>query len=240
MIRVAPKLVEYVAIFAVVFWLSMQIAGMSLEANISESYADFYGYLALQGLALTLAMGAFGLWYFTYDPLGLSKVSKLLIVGVWTAMIAFVTLGGIQIVPVPKASIETFQLTKETELYTATIIPGILEDLNYLAGLPMIIGLAIFLFLQRLGVEIGRSAFLGIGIVACLIAASGYNIWVVPGFTSAHVPSYGGSQMAYFGAWFFGFGQALVYFITGIFLPLAHILHNFLIVYGQLYSVVIV
>jgi len=193
----------------------------------------------LQGMALTVAMGAFGLWYFSHDIFGLSFLHKVIIIGGWTFLIVAMSFGGNQIWPVPKASIGSFQLTQGTELYTSSVIPGILEDLNYLAGLPMVLALAYFLMRENVfGGEIGSTEFIITGIIACLIASTGYNVWVVPGFTSAHVPAYGGATMAYAGAWIFSFGQALVYFVTGIFLPLPHILHNLIIAYGQIYAVV--
>lgn len=233
---VKEKTVEYVAIFAVLLFLSMQIAGMSLEANIAKGYTDFYGYLAFQGMVVVVVMGAFSLWYLSHDFIPLRY--RLGITAGWLVFMLVISIAGNQMVPIPKASIETLQLTKQTELWTSSVIPGVLEDWNYLVGFPMIISLAYFIGRKRLfGSDVGFGEFVATGIVACLIASTGYNIWVIPGFTSAHVPAYGGADLAYGGAFVFSFGQSLTYFLTGIFLPLPHILHNFIIVYGQIYSI---
>ena len=232
-------LLEYMAIFLVALLLMAQIQGLSLEPNISSAYADFYFRLSMMGIITLLGMGAFGIYYFSNDEIWkLSTTSKAIITVAWIVFIAFMTLGGNQMVGVPKASVATLQLTTETELWTSSVIPGFTEDLFYLAGLPMTFAFLVFILFDRFGWGIGTKEFMTVSVIACLIAATGYNIWLIPGFTTAHIPAYGQTQLAYTGAFIFAAGQSLVYLITGWFIPIAHMLHNLIITYGALYLVV--
>ena len=229
---------EYMAVFLVALLLMAQIQGLSLEPDISSAYSDFYFRLSTMGVITLLGMGAFGIYYFSNDEIWkLSAIHKIIIIVAWTAFIAFMTLGGNQMVGVPKAS-ATLQLTPETELWTSSVIPGFTEDLFYLAGLPMTFAFIVFIAFDRLGWGIGTREFMAVSIIACLVAATGYNIWLIPGFTTAHIPAYGQTQLAYTGAFIFAAGQSLIYLITGWFIPIAHILHNLIITYGALYLVV--
>jgi hypothetical protein len=121
---------------------------------------------------------------------------------------------------------------------TSAIIPGFSEDLLYLASFPMIISLLFFIPRTFMFGSPGRMEFLVVTFIACIIAATGYNVWVVPGFTTSHVPAYGDVQNAYAGAWIFSAGQSYIYLITGQFIPIPHMLHNAMVTYQNLYVVV--
>jgi uncharacterized membrane protein (DUF485 family) len=227
------------SIFIVALLLMAQIQGLSLEANISQSYTDFYFRLSIMGIVSLFGMVAFGIYYFSNDEIWKIPTEwKVIITVGWIAFVSFMTLGGNQMVGVPKASAVNLQLTQSTELWTSSVIPGFTEDLFYLAGLPMAFAVIVMLLFDRFGWGVGTKEFMGISVVACLVAAGGYNIWVIPGFTTSHIPAYGNIQLAYAGAFIFAAGQSLVYLITGWFLPIAHIIHNLIVVYGSLYIVV--
>ena len=87
------------------------------------------------------------------------------------------------------------------------------------------------------GIELDGFMLLGLMILMCFLASMGYSTWVLPGFTSSHVAAYGQCQNCYTGAFVFGFGQSVIYMTTNMFLPIAHIAHNALIVYSQMYQI---
>lgn len=233
---VKKNVAMYAAIFLALFILAMQIKGLSLEPDVSQAYSTFYFDLVMVGFAGLLATVAFGLKY--GDALKLPWWSKAGVTAVWIIIIIMISTSAGQILPVPKASTVNFQLTPGTELYTSSVIPAITEDWTYLWVLPMVFLLIMSLVAEYgFGVEITGRYIVVFAVIACFIASTGYNIWVVPGFTSAHVPSYGNTQNAYVGAWTFAFGQSIVYVFTGWFLPIAHGIHNFMVTYGQLFQV---
>ena len=239
MIEIGSKVAEYAAIFLVGLLLCAQIQGLSLEAKVSQAYTTFYFQLVIMGLVSVTAMVAFHMWYFSHDVFRIAWQYKAAILGAWTIFIVLMSSSGNQIWPVPKASMETFQLSTATEFYTSSVIPGFAEDLFYLCSLPMLFAFLWFVFRENaMGAEIGATEFIAAGLIASIIASTGYNIWVIPGFTSSHVPAYGSAQSAYAGAWIFSAGQSVVYFVTNTFFPAAHVLHNLIIVYGQLNAVV--
>lgn len=275
---IAKNVGMYIAIFVVLFFLAMQMQGLSLEPHVSDSYATFYYNAAMLGIGGVLGVIVFNLKY--WGILNIPVKFKIAIHIVWIIFIISITVFAGQILPVAKSfEGEPLQLNKETELYSASFPPGILEDWTYLWCLPLILLVAMLLYMEAtegiigasvgiaLGVAIALVLSLGLGgililafilgavgyflgempigagtilalaVVACLISATGYNIWVIPGFTSAHVPAYGNAQNAYVGAWTFAVGQSLVYVFTGWFIPAAHIIHNYLIAYGHLYQI---
>lgn len=233
---IGKKTVMYVAIFVVLFMLTMQLQGLALEPNVSAAYTDFYITLALTGMVGLALMVAFA-WKYG-DAFSLPVWMKGGIVAVWVIFIILISTSAGQILPVPKASAASFQLTDETELYTSSVIPGVLEDWAYLWLLPMALLLTFLLVAEYgLGIEADAMTIGILAVVACVISATGYNIWVIPGFTSAHVPAYGNMQNAYIGAWTFALGQSLVYVFTGWFLPIAHMVHNYIIAQGQIYQI---
>jgi hypothetical protein len=235
-LNIGKNIAEGLLIFIVVFFLSAQIQGMSLEPNVSKGYIEFYGYLALESMITSIAIIVFRIKM--GEIFDLSMKTKMAIFGVWLLFIIMISVSAGQILPVPRASVADFQLSKSTELYTSSVIPGVLEDWRYLFVLPTIIIVAIILGLEYgLGVEVDGLMFMGIVVLACFVAALGYNLWVIPGFTSSHVSAYGQCQNCYIGAFMFGFGQSMIYMFTNTFIPVAHILHNALVTYSQLYQI---
>ena len=232
-VNIGKTSVMGISIFLVIYFLGLQLTGLSLEMNISKAYIDFYSGLIPLGILSIIGIVVFRIRYF--DAFGdyLSGPVKFFLIIGWTLFIVILSFRGTQVIPVPRASAEGLQLTEGTELYLSTIVPGILEDLVYLAGLPMVLMTGILLFLEfGLSIEPSAGLILGIAIMSAFVASLGYNIWVIPGFASAHVPSYGASSPALAGAFMFSFGQSLVYIFSGLFIPAAHILHNAIVFMG--------
>jgi hypothetical protein len=214
----------------------LQLQGLSLEHNVSQGYSTFYWRLAVTGvLAVTLTV-AFGLKY--GDIFELPTWMKASMHIIFIVFIAAISFSGNQIIPVPRASVTDFQLTAQTEYYTSTVVPAVTEDITYLWLLPMIIMWFSLLMIEYAGgVEPTRGMVAAVAVVACLAASIGYNVWVLPGFTSAHVPAYGDNRPAYLGATVFSFGQSMVYVLTGWFIPVAHFIHNSIVAYEEIYQV---
>lgn len=231
----------YVVLGVIFIFLALQLSGLALEEGVSQGYVAFYGNYALISVAaLVLTIVLFLMvrirWGHLLGPWWVNGLIFLAFI-VYITMITTSTPGGI--LPVPRASVAEFQLSPGTELYTSSIIPAFLEDWLILYVLPFMMFIALGLLIENVFQwEIGRVLFITLGVLCCLTASVGYNIWVVPGFVSQHVPAYGGQTEAYIGAWLFAFPQALVYFFTGWFLPVAHALHNFIVTYGSLYQVI--
>lgn len=234
------KMIEYLAIFAIGIYIVMQINGLSLLNAVSSTYTTFYFRTLTIGLVSVVGMVAFSIFYFSQDPLGLGWKASVGIMAAFTVFISLLTFTGTQIWPVPQAFAEPLAMGAMDNYITSSLIPGFSEDLLYLCAFPMI--LALFYFIPKtvwFG-GVGRMEFLAVSLVACMIAATGYGIWVVPGFTTSHVPAYGNLQGAYGGAWIFSTAQSAIYLTTGIFAPVPHIVHNAIVTYQSLYMVVTV
>lgn len=237
---VKKPLVGFVVVIIILFFLSMQLQGLGLEEGVSTGYTDFYGNYAV--IALTMAVVTGFLFYIVRIRWGhiiTSKWLTLMIIAGFAFYIVVLTTGAGQIMPVPRASMHEFQLNPGTELYTSSVIPAILEDWIILYCLPFMLFIAIGMIIEiPFDYELGRWSVIGLALICCFIASVGYNVWVIPGFVSQHVPAYGGQTEAYVGAWLFAFPQSVIYFFTGVFFPVAHFLHNFIITYGSLYQIV--
>jgi hypothetical protein len=213
-----------VALFIFIF---LQVLGLSLEPHVSGGYVNFYlplSLFCLIGAGITVAFD----WKWG-DVLGLETWHKALIVVIWVVFIASISFSGNQILPVPKASAENLQLSAQTEVITSAWIAPPLEDMAFLWLLPMSFMVAMGVILESRGFDLSKVQFTVLAFVAVLIASLGYNIWVLPGFTTAHIPAYGNNQVAYEGAFVFAVGQSTVYLVTGWFLPIAHGIHNFIV-----------
>lgn len=239
LINIGKQSILGIVIFCIVYFIGLQLQGLSLEAGVSAAYVDFYSGLIPLCIMGIIAMVVFKVRYFdVFDDILSFKVQVLLVLG-WTILIVVMSFSGQQVVPVPRASVEGFQLAPGHEAYLASVIPGVLEDLAYLVGLPMTFAVIALVVLEfGLGIEATATGTVIIMIIAAFVASIGYNTWVIPGFTSAHVPSYGATNPALSAAFFFSAGQSLVYMMTWYF-PLPHILHNLIVYEGARTGLVI-
>lgn len=222
-----------IVLFGIVYFLGLQLQSYSLEQGVSQAFSDFYSGLIPLAIMSIIGLSIFRVRYLEiFDDFMSNKVKFALISG-WIIFIVLLSFSGTQVVPVPRASVEALQLTAGTEIYLSSVIPGILEDLVYLVGLPMVLLVTIALISEFvLGLEISLGTLTVMALIAAFIASVGYNVFVIPGFAAAHVPSYGATNPALFWAFLFGFGQSTIYIFTGMFFPLAHVLHNAIIVIG--------
>jgi hypothetical protein len=233
------NVVEYLAIFAIGIYLVMQVTGMGLLSQTSPNYTTFYYRTLITGLLAVTGMVVYGIWYFTINPLNISLKMAVGIIAAFTLVVSMLTFAGNQIWPVPMAFGDPMQMTVLENYISTSIIPGFSEDLLYLAAFPMILSLFYFIPKTLFFRDVGRMEFIVVSVIACVIASTGYMTWVIPGFTSSHVPAYGNLQNAYSGAWIFSTGQSLIYLFTGVFAPVTHIIHNMIITYQSLYMVVV-
>lgn len=219
-------------------FIGMQLNGLALETNISNEYISFYQN-TLNLAAWSLVLLVFSNLYLETrlgDILGISTTNKAIMFFGFFAFIMLLTVGSGQVLPIPRASAQPLQLNSGTEIITSALIPAFTEDALYLMALPAIMLTMILGFMEwAFGRPSPTQAIMAV-ILACIIATSGFNIWVIPGFTSAHVPAYGEQQSAYLGAWIYGFGQSMVYILTGWLAPITHFAHNALIVVNQMYN----
>lgn len=244
MIDIIPKgkLVEYAVIALATGFLMLQVHIMSLLETVSSSYTAFYFNTFIIGAWMVVVLAAFGIWYLTVNPLGLDWRMQLAIILGFNVFILVFTAAGNQIWPVPKAfDLPMDQLRTEVtplqNYLTSAVIPGWSEDLVFLFGWPAFL---LLLYMVPRTVFFGKPGgmeFIIVAAIACLVASTGYGTYIIPGFTSAHVPAYGQAGTAYVGAWIFSAMQSFVYFVTGLFIPTAHMLHNAVIVHGQLYAI---
>ena len=231
-------IVKQLIIIIPLVFIAMQLNGLALEPHVSASYVEFY--------QNTLNVAAWILILFLVanvykevrvgDILGLKNYQKAFVMGLFIVLILSMTLGaeqGTSVIPVPRASALPLQLDANTEVLTSSIIPAFTEDALYLIALPMLILFTLSFVIKPKSAKV----LLTLMVISSLIATTGFNIWVIPGFTSAHVPAYGEVQEAYLGAWIFGFGQSMTYMVTGWFVPVAHGLHNYIISSSILYQV---
>jgi len=224
---VKKALIQPALMVALFIFIFLQVLGLSLEPHVSSGYVNFYLPLSLFCLVGAAVTAAFD-WKWG-DVLELETWHKVVIVVVWTVFIASISFSGNQIIPVPKASVESLQLSAQTEVITSAWIAPPLEDMAFLWLLPMSFMIAMAIIIEGLGHDLNKLQFAALSVIAVLIASAGYNIWVLPGFTTAHIPAYGNNQVAYEGAFVFALGQSSVYLVTGWFLPTAHGVHNLII-----------
>jgi len=236
---VIKKEIVYIIILMALFVISMQLQGLSLEPNVAEGYVRFY-----QALIPICMFGAIFLILYKFLETEEFKIieSKWLKIGIhltWIIIIIILTTRAGQILPVPKASVQEFQLSVGTELYTATVIPGLLEDFSYNLVFPLMIVITGALVIHLTGRDVSRTQIIALILGACFISSLGYNVWVIPGFASAHVPAYGQQPTAYLGAFIFSYGQSTVNLMTGWFIPFAHIIHNGIIAWSNVQGLAI-
>jgi len=160
---------------------------------------------------------------------------KFLLLGLFALSILFsVTTLKIQILPVPHPIEIGFAVSPITEAYYSSVIPGFYEDFTWGIILPTLLFnmlWLIFLLILKVDARQNMMLFLGVMFLAILISSIGYGL-LIPGFATAHRAAYQENTQAYVAAFFFMFIQAIIYAITGLFLPIAHIIHNALFSLG--------
>src|SRR3990167_1111884 len=133
-----------------------------------------------------------------------------------------------QLVPVPQAFQEGFAASEIQKGYFSSIPVGLIEDFITLELFSIIVLVLNLLFKKVFKISSSFALTFGTMIIAALIASSGYGLF--PGFASAHGLAYQSNQGAFILAFLFQFMNLLIFGMTGLFLPIAHITHNFLIV----------
>jgi len=160
---------------------------------------------------------------------------KFIVIGLFALTILFsVTTLKIQIMPIPHPIEVGFTVSPITEAYYSSVIPGFYEDFTWGIILPTLVFNVLWLILLlslKIDVRQGIGSYLGVMLIAILISSIGYGI-LIPGFATAHKVAYQENIQAYISAFIFMFIQALIYSITGLFFPIAHIIHNALFSLG--------
>lgn len=231
---ISKEVISPLILIVALSFILIQLNTLSLDPHVDPNYVSFY--IVYPGAAwIILAL----MYFRIHKELRIGEIfnldwkAKAMLFGGFIFVIMLLTVGSGQLIPVPKASAASLQIGANEEIYLASIVPAFTEDAMYLIAIPLIILTLISLIYKPSG-PYGLFALM---VIACLIGATGYNIWLIPGFTSAHVSAYGEAQEAYLGAWIFGFGQSMVYMVTGWYVPVAHALHNAWIAAGTLYGI---
>lgn len=227
-------------------FVTLQLISLSAEEGISRAYLWFYIPLGLfcclfAGLSLvfTIIKGdpetaniAFIAETSEARPLSRNILARFGLIILFCVVIAgSITFAGMQFLPVPQATQTGFQMTEAKSDYLISVVPGLFEDFAFLLFLPCLLVMLFCLlskWLLKMDPKQNVAFFLIVILFSCLLSSAGYGIWVVPGFTSSHT-IYGENVPAYIYAFVYGFTQSTLYQVTGIFLPIAHPLHNYMI-----------
>lgn len=218
----------YLVIVSILFIISLQLMGLSLETHVSQVFIQFY-----QPLSLICIAGGF-LVFFLFLKTNEFKIIEnkyvaLAVHGSWIVFILFLTTKAGQILPVARASQVEFQLSAATEVVTSSVIVPFLEDFSYNFLFPLLIVIVGVVLLKLGKIDVEKKHIIVLIFLACFVTSTGYNLWVVPGFTSTHIPAYGDNPQAYVGATLFSYGQSVINLMTGYFNPAAHGIHNYII-----------
>jgi hypothetical protein len=213
--------------FVIWFFLFIQLTHMAVDPSFDPKFISFYTNTILAGLVVIMGMGLFR-WRYG-DVLTLPTWAKLIWIVIWVIMIGWITIKQGQIIGVPDSMVLGASLSKESQIYNSAVFPAFGEDMVWLVGLPMGLSFIFFLIVEKIGFEIGWGMFITLGVIACVISA-----FV---FTSAHVHTYQEQRIAYTGAFVFATGQSITYLFTGVLIPFAHAIHNYLVKFNQLYQI---
>lgn len=211
----------------ILFVLYLQLMQMSVDPMVDPKFSSFYINGMIGGMLIISFMGLFR-WKFG-DAFNLPNWAKGVWIIVFVLFISMMTLNTGQMIGVPDSMVLGASIPKESQIYNSAVFPAFGEDMTWLVGLPMGLTFVFLLISERLGFEVGWTLFLTLGITACLISA-----FV---FTSAHQQAYQEQRVAYTGAFIFSAGQSITYLATGVFLPIAHFVHNFLVKFNQMYGI---
>ncbi len=242
----------YLVYIALLTLIIIQLSWAGIISNLSPVYISFYKGLAMIGLAFSilyllldlvkdepreLAIGSF------FDetplkPLSLATpIVRFLPHLVFIFIIIFSSLSGLQLVEIPQLAVEGQPLaisTAET-IWFQGIIPGFTESLVIFIFAQLAI-LFVWLVLSWLrGSPLGAGFRTVIAIVVILLIALGSG-FLFPGAASGHAVTYGDNDPSYIGAVGFFFIEQMIFDQTGIFFPLAHILHNGLLIFNSVFA----
>lgn len=228
-------------LFTVIFLLSVQSINYSLQPGINPDFIKFYRDAFDLSMIGVLAGSIFLLYRDLKigDILGIDRVMKVVIFVAFIVVISVSTIAGGQIIGLPTVSVEGFSFSNGEEIWLSSVYPAFGEDPIFLMYLPIFMLFLVVGSLEYIGVLKGTSEdrwkVMGIMMVISLLAATGIGPFLA-GFTSAHSQAYGENQGSYAGAAVFGFGQSMVYMVTGITLPIAHAIHNAIVKSSEVYG----
>jgi hypothetical protein len=157
----------------------------------------------------------------------------LMIIFSVTILLSVTTLK-IQVIPVPHVTTTGYLMSPITEMYYSSVIPALYEDFTFGLILPtLLFNILWLIFFLTLKIDLRANKFIYLGsmLVILFISSVGYGL-IIPGFATAHIPVYQDNIEAYLSATVFMFAQSLIYAVTGLFFPLAHLIHNALFTLG--------
>ncbi len=233
--EITPGTAQYAIVIALVLLTAGLLNQFFLDPGIQDQYVAFYLNLAIVGaiggVFVTVYLGRFIL-----SNLGFLGVGIILsVTAIWIIFFTFLSLQavatGSQVIGVPDAVTTPLATVIPNEVLTRAFIPALLEDFWYLYVFPGLIAMFMLAFYEFIwpGEEVGFLEYSVAMVIATLAAA--FN------FTSAHFAAYGNQIDAFIGAFIFAWGQSLVYAFTGLFLPLAHFIHNYIVTVGPQFAI---
>lgn len=233
--------ISYSAIWLCIFtFVAYQLATLWAVESISRLYLYFY--LTIAGLSISFAsIGmllaiiretdepkfAFLADIAPYRILSQTKYIKWILVAVFAIMIFFST-AYVQVLPIPTPLAQAgLQISPNQNTYLTVVPPALFEDFSMLI-ISCILIFAISMVFKRVGINLYSNplAFTAVAGLTSGIVSLGYG-WFLPGFASSHLGTYGANYGLYLAAFIFMFTQLFIYQVTGIFMPIAHMLHNF-------------
>lgn len=207
------------------------------DPTITTEWKNFY--FALGMLGTFLASVGFVLMFVKGEPL-LSKFSHLwsdddrllskkmaviliLILSITSGIFMYVR--NTILLPVPEAITQSISPSKEW--FITSIVPAFLEDYVFFIVIPSMV----YVFLRTLLKNDSTPLLVAVIIISSLAGALL--------FANFHADVYGNNIPYYTSALVFGMVISMIYLASGIFLPLAHIVHNTIAVFLLKYSIVV-
>lgn len=234
--EITPGTAQYAIVITIILLIVGLLNQFMLDPGIAEQYAMFYFNLGVMGIVggifVTVYLGRFIL----SNIVSIETGAKILVTVIWIGFFTFISIqaiaGGNQVIGVPTEITTPLSVVVPNEILTRALIPAFLEDFWYLYVFSGLIATLILFFYEFVfpGEEAGFLEYSVVMVFATFLAALN--------FTSAHFAAYGNQIDAFIGAFIFGWGQALVYAFTGIFLPVAHFLHNYIVTVTPGFAVV--
>jgi|GEM_PF-6453865 len=217
--------------------LLLYILRIRNDPSITSEWKSFYFSLGM--LATFLASVSFVLMFIKGEPI-LSKFSHLWSdderilpkkVAVALLVILSITSGVFMYVrntillPVPEAITQSIAPSKEW--FVTSVIPAFFEDYVFFIVVPSMV----YVFLKALIKSDSTS------VITALILISSFSGALL--FANFHADVYGNNIPYYTSALIFGMTISVIYLASGIFLPIAHLVHNTIAVFLLKYSIVV-